>query len=443
MPDGYQWVVCQLGAREHYVIASVVSQNRQLRALLTEVWAKPGSMWAASAKIASFSGRRALSKAITGRYRDLAAEGKAYSPGLLHWLMPGSPLRAFRQQGMARHHRIGRWFGGWAARQLSAQFQNGASPSKTIVFSYSYAALDVFREARKAGCTLVLGQIDGGPEEYNLVQAASQRNSRTAGPLEVQAEAEASARYWSDWHEECRLADAIIANSQWSARLLVLAGIEQHKIRVVPLAFEQIPHASARTYPSHFTKDRPFRVLFLGQVCTRKGVFELLEAMTSLSNEPLVLRMIGSGDASLQSKAEGLSNVEYLGAVARTEVSDHYTWADAFILPTHSDGFAITQLEAQSHGLPVFASRFCGEVVEDFVNGRLINRVTPEAIASILKWGAQHPGPLAEMSRKSLSRMGRYAPQVIFNQLTSIVDGLHAGPRPVSRSPAPAVDQNE
>jgi glycosyltransferase involved in cell wall biosynthesis len=33
------------------------------------------------------------------------------------------------------------------------------------------------------------------------------------------------------------------------------------------------------------------------------------------------------------------------------------------ILPTLSDGFALTQLEALAYGCPVIASQFCGEVV--------------------------------------------------------------------------------
>jgi glycosyltransferase involved in cell wall biosynthesis len=37
---------------------------------------------------------------------------------------------------------------------------------------------------------------------------------------------------------------------------------------------------------------------------------------------------------------------------------------DLFILPTLSDGFVLTQLEAQAHGLPVIVSRFCAGFVE-------------------------------------------------------------------------------
>jgi glycosyltransferase involved in cell wall biosynthesis len=54
------------------------------------------------------------------------------------------------------------------------------------------------------------------------------------------------------------------------------------------------------------------------------------------------------------------------------------------ILPTLSDGFAITQLEALAHGCPVIASSFCGEVVTPGRNGWLLPSLEPEAIAATI-----------------------------------------------------------
>jgi glycosyltransferase involved in cell wall biosynthesis len=54
------------------------------------------------------------------------------------------------------------------------------------------------------------------------------------------------------------------------------------------------------------------------------------------------------------------------------------------ILPTLSDGFAITQLEALAHGCPVIASQHCGTVVTHGLNGWLLPSLEPEAIADII-----------------------------------------------------------
>ena len=89
------------------------------------------------------------------------------------------------------------------------------------------------------------------------------------------------------------------------------------------------------------------------------------------------------------------------------EVGTYYRNADVFILPTHSDGFALTQLEAQVYGLPVFASHRCGDVVLDGVNGRLIDPITPEAIAALVRWAIAHPHLLEIMSGHAIGRANR------------------------------------
>ncbi len=68
----------------------------------------------------------------------------------------------------------------------------------------------------------------------------------------------------------------------------------------------------------------------------------------------------------------------------RIEVDKYYKDADVFIFPTFSDGFGLTQLEAQSWKLPVIASRHCGEVVRDGVNGVILEEVSGQAIADVL-----------------------------------------------------------
>jgi glycosyltransferase involved in cell wall biosynthesis len=71
--------------------------------------------------------------------------------------------------------------------------------------------------------------------------------------------------------------------------------------------------------------------------------------------------------------------------VPRFQVAYLYGHAHAMILPTLSDGFAITQLEALAHGCPVIAFTFGGEVVSPGVNGWLLPSLEPEAIAATIR----------------------------------------------------------
>ena len=50
-----------------------------------------------------------------------------------------------------------------------------------------------------------------------------------------------------------------------------------------------------------------------------------------------------------------------------------------------SDGFAITQLEAQAYRLPVIASKFCGKVVENGFDGIVLDEPSAASIAAAVR----------------------------------------------------------
>ncbi len=72
-----------------------------------------------------------------------------------------------------------------------------------------------------------------------------------------------------------------------------------------------------------------------------------------------------------------------------------------FILPTLSDGFAITQLEALAQRLPVIVSKNCGDVVLDGVNGVKLKALDEEQLRDVLHDCMSNPMQLAEMSRNA------------------------------------------
>jgi glycosyltransferase involved in cell wall biosynthesis len=54
------------------------------------------------------------------------------------------------------------------------------------------------------------------------------------------------------------------------------------------------------------------------------------------------------------------------------------------VLPTLSDGFAITQLEAMAHALPLVVTPNCGRVVTDGIDGFIIPARDGQALAEAL-----------------------------------------------------------
>jgi glycosyltransferase involved in cell wall biosynthesis len=79
-----------------------------------------------------------------------------------------------------------------------------------------------------------------------------------------------------------------------------------------------------------------------------------------------------------------------------------------FVLPTLSDGFAITQLEAMAHGLPVVTTPNCGRVVTDGVDGFIVPARDSRALADALVRLDSDRSLLREMSRNALQTVKRY-----------------------------------
>ena len=65
-----------------------------------------------------------------------------------------------------------------------------------------------------------------------------------------------------------------------------------------------------------------------------------------------------------------------------------------------SDGFGLTQLEAQAWKLPIMTTKFCGDVVMDGRNGWLLSDITASAISTTLRRCLAAPVHLQELSAR-------------------------------------------
>jgi glycosyltransferase involved in cell wall biosynthesis len=290
---------------------------------------------------------------------------------------------------IARNH----WFQSHAVGALRAsELSPGDRPT---IFAYSYAALDILRYAKSRGWRTLLGQIDPGPVEEELVAQAHARHANWRTSWRP-----APPHYWQSWREECELADRIVVNSSWSSRALQQTGIDQGKIVIVPLAYEPPSAAEdhVRCYPDRFTPERPLRVLFLGQLIIRKGIAAALAAAKLLSDRTVEFWLVGPTELS---ERPSLANVRWVGPVSRDETAQYYRSADLFLFPTISDGFGLTQLEAQAWKLPIIASQSCGDVARDRVNGFVLPEATGEAIASVLTTCLHRPQMLSALAREA------------------------------------------
>lgn len=371
-----------MGAREHYAIPRALQQRGLLDALITDLWAKPGSM----------IGLR--KNGVRERYHPglAAAQVQAANLGALAFELSA------RTRGLSGWKLITKrnnWFQSFSVAQLRLRPRSRGS---CTVFAYSYAARRIFEHARARGWKTILGQIDAGPPEERKIEQAQGRFFQPWSRWESAPQA-----YWDEWRVECELADRIVVNSDWSRDALISEGIPTEKLKTIPLALETPVDARSfdRIYPATFSSDRPLRVLFLGQVGLRKGIPFLLESIELLRDEPIEFWFVGPLQVAIPAELAQGPQVKLVGPVARNAVSEYYRKADVFIFPTLSDGFGLTQLEAQSWKLPIVASSYCGKVVRHGENGLLLQEISADSIAHTLRRLVRSPRELQQMAAAS------------------------------------------
>ncbi|MEM9234941.1 MAG: glycosyltransferase, partial [Pseudomonadota bacterium] len=151
--------------------------------------------------------------------------------------------------------------------------------------------------------------------------------------------------------------------------------------------------------PDWLPEDGRKTLLFLGRLHPKKGADELLRGWAQLAGESpgithdwrLVLAGWDDGGhaAELHALARelGLEDILFPGALHGEEKDKAFAHADAFILPSHSEGLPMGVLEAWAWGLPVFMTDACN-LPEGF-RERAAMRIIPEAsdIAGVLGTG--------------------------------------------------------
>lgn len=170
-------------------------------------------------------------------------------------------------------------------------------------------------------------------------------------------------------HEEQRafeVADRIVCVSEFAAEALCERyDIERARVRTVHNAGD---HGGSLSLSSEARPPkRSPRVLFLGRLTDQKGPLTFLEACAKVfSREPEAEAYVcGEGELSgaCLRRAEELGiadRVTFTGFVSSAAVHEMYAAADVFVLPSVSEPFGLTPLEALAAGTPALVSRQSG-----------------------------------------------------------------------------------
>lgn len=188
-------------------------------------------------------------------------------------------------------------------------------------------------------------------------------------------------------------ADRVIAVSEWTRDIIVTRyGVDARKVHVVHNGVAQQENAPVELVPK--VGDRV--VTFLGRITYQKGPQYFLEAARK------VLRyfpdthfiMAGSGDLlpamiEMVSAMKWSSRIHFTGFLRGKQLSQVWSVTDLYVMPSVSEPFGITPLEAAHAGVPVIVSNQSGvaEVMEHAVKVNFWDSdALADAIINILRY---------------------------------------------------------
>lgn len=236
-----------------------------------------------------------------------------------------------------------------------------------ITSTFSYPAITAGAAARRAGRPYVVSPR-GSLQMWSLRQKRWKKMP-----------------YW--WALERR-------NLMQAAAIHATAGIEAEEVRLalprvkvftVPNGMEAIePPSVARV---------PRRIVFLGRLHRKKGFDILVPALRLIANalpgvETIVAGPDDTGEWSRVERMVGAAsphpNIRWIGPVTGEEKWRLLASARAFVLPSHSENFGMSVVEALACGTPVVVSRNCPwRQVESEGAGFWVEN-TPERVAEAL-----------------------------------------------------------
>jgi glycosyltransferase involved in cell wall biosynthesis len=196
----------------------------------------------------------------------------------------------------------------------------------------------------------------------------------------------------NNWYTRClynRKVEGVVAISQKIFELLVQAGVEPEKIRLIHDGIDPRPFESAAN-----THDMNSECVVVGMAAVleeRKGHRFLLEAARRLKTQGCRIQYRLAGDGSLRQSLEktvtrlGLKDdVQFCGFVS--DIPTFLSQVDIFVLPSLFEGLGVSVLEAMAAGKAVIASRVGGlaEIVLDGVTGFLVMPGNAEVLAATI-----------------------------------------------------------
>lgn len=161
--------------------------------------------------------------------------------------------------------------------------------------------------------------------------------------------------------------------------------------------------ASKRSYKDELgLSASDFVVAFVGRLVPEKGVKELAQASRLLEDRTDISFIVaGDGPLSEAASQQASSRMHLLGRLDPPDIAALLAQSDILCLPSRSEGFATSLLEAAACCTTAVATDVGGgrELMPDEAYGTIIPNAEPQTIADAIRRAADHPGKTADKGR--------------------------------------------
>lgn len=219
--------------------------------------------------------------------------------------------------------------------------------------------------------------------------------------------------FWRSYKEKnsFQKADLIIAVSNFvGTKTKELIGFKQDFTTIYN------PIDTQRFYKADPKKIVPNTLLFVGTVCEKKGVRQLLQAMEIVVEKipEVKLFLVGrdwhylDGSSFTEEMKNMLSEdvkekIEFVGVISNNFVSNWIEKAEICVFPSHMEAMPVAWLEALAMGKPVVASNIPPgrEAIEHNVTGLLADPYDSYDLAEKIIWMLKHKELAIQMGDKA------------------------------------------
>jgi glycogen(starch) synthase len=203
-------------------------------------------------------------------------------------------------------------------------------------------------------------------------------------------------------------ADRIIAVSHRTRRMIEeLYGIDPGKIAVVYNAVTRAEAGRIYRVERRGTPRRDRMVLYLGRITFQKGPDYFIEAATLVLKALPEARFVMAGAGDMMGQmielvgARGIGNrFHFTGFLQGEEIERIFSLSDLYVMPSVSEPFGISPLEAMLYDVPVIISRQSG-VAEILKHALKVDFWDVRDIASKIIAVLKYPALAGEMTQKA------------------------------------------